>query len=516
MKNTFFLHLILLLLMTACHSNTEISLELIPVKSGEKYGYINAKGEYVINPQFNNATFFRGDLALVRTTDMNYGYINKKGLMSIPAIYEDATVFKEGIAWVVKSNGAPSAINTNGETLFTLKQAEDVCNFSDGLAQFSMGNKYGYVNKKGEVVIPAVYTRANPFSEGLAAVSKSDKGGYGYINKSGDQIIKEQFSYAEKFIKGKAIVLFGTSGWGTIDKKGKYIINPQFRELNYDGDRYIICLQGGKEYGYCDAEGKIIINPQFEECNAFGESKLAPVKINDKYGYIDEAGKIVINPQFNLALPFLDKSAFVQTNGKIGTIDKDGHYVINPQFSDISADVIVAIDPYSMKAYGAYNQVQSEFFDVEYIATKMQEMITANAVNGMSYASSLNEIMAKYSLTEGSIKNNTYFQKIAEIDLCQNASLVLSMRGEFFDKVSDGWWGYNYLLKKGAIPTAYKGAFLLKNKGEGKEDTLFPALLKAFGVSDNGSSTRELKIGNHSLTLEKDNTISFIIESGNN
>lgn len=516
MKKTFFLYPILLMLLTACHSNAEVSLELIPVKSGEKYGYINSKGEYVINPQFDKAAFFRGDLALVRTSDMNYGYINKKGEMSIPAVYERATVFKEGIAWVVKPNEAPAAINSDGKILFTFKQAEEVYNFSDGLAQFSMGNKFGYINKKGEVVVPAIYKRANPFSEGLAAVSESCEDGYGYIDKDGKQVINAQFSYAEDFINGKAIVLFGASGWGTIDKKGKYIINPQFEELNYDGDRYIIRLQGGKEYGYCDAVGKVIINPQFGACDVFGNSKLAPVKINDKYGYIDETGKIAINPQFDFAFPFFGKSALVEANGKIGTIDKEGHYLINPQFSDIPSDVIMVLNPFSRKAYGVYNHVQSEFFDVEYMGTKIRQMITESSLNDMSYTSSLKEIMDKYSLTEGSIENNTYFQKMAEIDLCQNASLVLSMRGDFFDKVSDGWWDYNYILKKGAIPTAYSGTILLKNKGEGKEDILFSALLKAFGINDDGTIVRKVKTGNCTLTFKKDKTISFIIESGNN
>src|SRR5690606_31782327 len=33
-------------------SSNQVDLKLIPVKSGEKWGYINKKGEYVINPQF--------------------------------------------------------------------------------------------------------------------------------------------------------------------------------------------------------------------------------------------------------------------------------------------------------------------------------------------------------------------------------------------------------------------------------------------------------------------------------
>lgn len=61
---TFLLFYLLLLLYGSC-SDTPYHLEikLIPVKSGEKWGYVDREGHYVINPQFEEADFFREGLA---------------------------------------------------------------------------------------------------------------------------------------------------------------------------------------------------------------------------------------------------------------------------------------------------------------------------------------------------------------------------------------------------------------------------------------------------------------------
>ncbi len=58
--------------------------------SGDLYGYIDAKGEYVIEPQFVSAgDFDREGLALVQMNTGRWGYINEKGdFIFTPGDYE--------------------------------------------------------------------------------------------------------------------------------------------------------------------------------------------------------------------------------------------------------------------------------------------------------------------------------------------------------------------------------------------------------------------------------------------
>ena len=46
---------------------------------GENWGYVNPKGNYVINPQFKSAEMFIEGLALVEDNEGNYGYIDTTG-----------------------------------------------------------------------------------------------------------------------------------------------------------------------------------------------------------------------------------------------------------------------------------------------------------------------------------------------------------------------------------------------------------------------------------------------------
>ena len=70
--------------------------------------------------------------------------------------------------------------------------------FSDGLCLIQKDHKYGYINKKGKVIIPVIFEEAKPFSEGLAAVLGRDSNNrlrWGFIDKTGKLVIPYKFSF---------------------------------------------------------------------------------------------------------------------------------------------------------------------------------------------------------------------------------------------------------------------------------------------------------------------------------
>jgi hypothetical protein len=65
--------------------------------------------------------------------------------------------------------------------------AED---FSEGLAQVRVKNKWGFIDKSGKMVIkPRFYHQVESFSGGLAYVITQD-GRHGYIDRTGKYIWK--------------------------------------------------------------------------------------------------------------------------------------------------------------------------------------------------------------------------------------------------------------------------------------------------------------------------------------
>ena len=63
-------------------------------------------------------------------------------------------------------------------------------------------NKWGYINKAGEIIINPQFDGAGEFSEGVAGITISGK--MGYIDKTGKIIINPQFESAGEFIDGLA------------------------------------------------------------------------------------------------------------------------------------------------------------------------------------------------------------------------------------------------------------------------------------------------------------------------
>ena len=208
--------------------------------------------------------------------------------------------------------------------------------FSEGLACVCMRDcKSGYIDKTGKMVIAPQFDSAGDFSEGLANVSILNKSGYfdktGYIDKTGKMVIEPQaYSLSRNFSEGLAGVCIRDGKAGYIDKTGKMVIEPQFDGVN-DFSEGLASVRIGDKLGYIDKTGKMVIEPQRFTSGIFSEG-LAGVYSVDKSGYMDKTGKMVIEPQFDGASGFSEGLACVRIGGKSGYINKTGKMVIEPQF----------------------------------------------------------------------------------------------------------------------------------------------------------------------------------------
>ena len=100
--------------------------------------------------------------------------------------------------------------------------------FCEGFVSVQLGDKWGYINKKGKLVINAQFDSAEKFDEktGLAVVSND--GYYGYINKKGEYVIEPKYEGAEPFSDNGLAPVCVDGRWGYINKKGEIAIIPRF------------------------------------------------------------------------------------------------------------------------------------------------------------------------------------------------------------------------------------------------------------------------------------------------
>lgn len=104
---------------------------------------------------------------------------------------------------------------------------------NDSLAVFAWKEKRGYLNRfTGEVVIPAIYTRAWVFCEGIAAVEKD--GELLFIDHVGRVVIDKDFTVMGEdpiyaFLNGYCEVKNSLDGkTGLIDRQGNWVLLPEY------------------------------------------------------------------------------------------------------------------------------------------------------------------------------------------------------------------------------------------------------------------------------------------------
>lgn len=463
MKAKLTITLLLTLMLSSCNKfdSTE-EVKLIPVKSGENFEYVDRTGKIVINPQFSSASVFRDGIALVKTSGENakWGYINEDGKYTINPTYVSATIFSEDLAWVVSENGAPTAINKDGETQFTLQEAQTVQVFKEGLAAFSkqdsVAEKWGFVDKSGKIKINPQFVSVTNFSDGKCGVKNTD-GKCGYIDSSGKIVINYQFDAASKFKNEKAVVTLKDKV-GVIDKNGRYLINPQYSDIYIDGDLFMV--EQDKKWGWCDKDGKILINPQFEQAFPFNEEDLAAVKSGTTWGYINKEGKIAINPQFDSAFPFNNNLSLVSSSDKFGFINSEGKYLINPQFDNVSYDLLF----YLYDGSSTFETVETDFFNISAIT----ESVNIAAPEGLSINDNIAKILVKLNKSSEDLSKYSDNQAIYSANKISNDAVsAFHILGNPFHVVENGW-SYERVYDANFIPNGVFYNIALTGKGSGK------------------------------------------------
>ncbi|HEY9432310.1 MAG TPA: WG repeat-containing protein [Blastocatellia bacterium] len=227
-------------------------------EKGDKWGYIDHSGKFVIGPRFEDfpngyVSSFSEGLALIEVLG-KYGYIDHSGKFVIPPRFLYGRNFRDGMACVMVDNPHPYAEakfcpdfrplfaviqGTSPECKFTfINQSGSVISsdrydyakdFSEGFAPVRIAGKWGYIDKKGRIIIRPQYDDAMAFSNGVARVRQGNL--YGYIDISGAFTVTIQFEYAEDFADGLAVV--GPGDWRKgdyyyIDKHGQQAIAEKY------------------------------------------------------------------------------------------------------------------------------------------------------------------------------------------------------------------------------------------------------------------------------------------------
>lgn len=246
-----------------------------------------------------------------------------------------------------------------------------------------------YIDVAGNQVIDECFSSADYFHEGLARVcpklnSSEDKKLYGYINVKGEYVIPAKYQTASDFSYGRAWVALPDSCLMLIDTKGETIktfpdayeahvsvsgegisfyrtIADEVILINSNGDKlkfgdnrnitfctiqypYVRVLYTDEANNdtvkiYHIKDNELLLCPVSEKFKVTAWSsltKLAVIQEGDRFGVADESGNIVINPHYEGLEPDNKWFLYLNRSGKLGWINEKDEEVIPAQYATVS------------------------------------------------------------------------------------------------------------------------------------------------------------------------------------
>jgi hypothetical protein len=320
---------------------------LFPVKVKGKWGYTNVAGKMVIPAMYDYAESFNNGRAVVALNNLPCIINDKNQRVIDTGFYSHIANFSEGLAVATSFRMERTYIDTLGKAVIVLpKDIYDARQFNNGLALvaknvelhqqkfgrdiYTLGYKFGFINKKGEEVVPCMYEDAEDFYNGFCRVGIDGK--FGFLDTTGKLAIAAKYKSLGRFIEGKAFA--ETNGkWGFIDMTGKEVIAPLF-QYAFDFSEGLAGVMQNNKFGFVNENGALVIAAEYEAIRPFAMG-MAAVKKDGKWGFIDKSGKPVLRFMFDDASYFSEGRCAVMIKRKWGFIDQQGALVIPMEFEAV-------------------------------------------------------------------------------------------------------------------------------------------------------------------------------------
>jgi len=325
---------------------------LAVISVNELYGVIDLEGAYVISPQYSYIGEFsegraqardgnetrlidekgnilfstngnilpminnRASFSIVdKENEWKYGYIDREGNVVIPPQYRYARSFENGMAVVEHLNGEFSIIDKEGNIISHLDYAF-VGGIGEGLLSFqeAFGEKYGYIDLEGKIIIPVQFDIAEEFRDKRAVVGIQQDIGfhYGLIDQQGKYVISPRYNYIRNLGENRIALgipahennpVWADSKYAIGDLDGNVLTDFIYYDLTDYNKGYASANDGQRTF-FINREGKRVSRLPVVKGNGslVFEGKIIKGNIDYRLIYLDREGKVIWHEENSIQL----------------------------------------------------------------------------------------------------------------------------------------------------------------------------------------------------------------------
>jgi hypothetical protein len=269
---------------------------LAKVRVGLKLGVIDRNGTELVPADYDDISFDSG--FIIAESGGKYGCFDKVGNLIFKPVYDSITMLPGKNSAVVYLEDQPEIIDFQGNIEVADKYDSIIyydSEYGDAMIEVSINDKYGFLDMSdfSEVVSP-VNDWLSLFKNGRAVVGNGNK--YGVIDKTGNIVVPLNYDYAELFDNG-TLALNQDGEFVLADADGKIINDNLYDSIEEIGSCYII--EAGGKYGLLDENGTEMVAPVYDyiptgEYNSVYHSEnccVARIYGSESKDYIIEAGE---------------------------------------------------------------------------------------------------------------------------------------------------------------------------------------------------------------------------------
>ena len=284
----------------------KVTNSYLTVYTNEKWGVINSKGEYVIDPTYENMIIIPNSTSAVFLIQSDVDLEN--GSYKSYAVDADGNKLYSSYEQV--------------EAMQNIDKYNQII-YDNNVLKVSKDGKFGLINYNGKELLSCIYDNIYPLEYVKNSFVTIMDGKKGLVDNGGDVIIDNRYqdiqSLTDNYENGY-VVKNENELSGLIDYKKKQLLECKYSKIEpvFGSGLYAVEENGNKEI--VDSEGNIKLSNKFDECINISNNRLL-IKKDNKYGIIDVDGNEIIPIEYQDMKYAFEDNYIAEKEDKYGIIN---------------------------------------------------------------------------------------------------------------------------------------------------------------------------------------------------